>query len=206
MTPPKGAVVLFDGKDTSAWVQRDKGEACKWDVIDGSLVVKNGTSDIVTKQEFGDYRLHLEFWLPYLPDKKDQSRANSGVYNQGRYEIQILDNYNNPTYKAGGVGSLYAQKDPDQNAVLPPETWNIYDIVFRAARVGKDGKLVSKPMISVWHNGLRIHRNVEIAGPVTVAGIEGPWITKGPILLQNHGAPVRFRNIWIVEEPRAQQL
>ncbi|MEZ0324716.1 MAG: DUF1080 domain-containing protein [Fimbriimonas sp.] len=200
---PKGAIVLFDGRDTSAWVQRDDKSPCKWDVIDGALVVKNGTSDIMTKQEFGDYRLHLEFWLPNLPDRKDQAKANSGVYNQGRYEIQILDSFNNPTYKFGGVGSIYAQKDPDQNAVKPPENWNIYDIVLRSARVDAKGDLVSKPRISVWHNGLRIHRDVEINTPMTAAGIEGKWVTKGPIMLQNHGAPVRFRNIWIVEDKRS---
>ncbi len=197
---PKNAIVLFDGKDTSSWVQRDNGGPSQWDVIDGSLVVKNGTSDIMTRQEFGDYRLHLEFWMPNLPNAKDQGKANSGVYNQGRYEIQILDNFNNPTYKFGGVGSLYAQKDPDQNAVIPPENWNIYDILLRSARLDAAGKVLEKPRISVWHNGLRIHRDVEINTPMTAAGMEGQWVTKGPIMLQNHGAPVRFRNIWITEE------
>ena len=197
---PKGAISLFNGRDTSAWVQRDNGAPCKWDVIDGSLVVKSGTSDIMTKQEFGDYRLHIEFWLPLMADQKDQGRANSGVYNQGRYEIQVLDNYNNPTYKFGGIGAIYNQKDPDQNAIKPPQNWNIYDIVFRAARLDANGKLISKPRISVWHNGLRIHKDVEIAN-ATTAGIEENWVTKGPIMLQNHGAPVRYRNIWIVETP-----
>jgi hypothetical protein len=195
--PPKGAVVLFDGKDTSAWVQRDTKEPCKWDVMDGTLVVKAGVSDIMTKQEFGDYHLHLEFWLPNQPNRRDQDRSNSGVYNQGRYEIQILDSYQNPTYKFGGVGALYGIKDPDKNAVLPPENWNIYDIVFRSARLDAGGTLIAKPRISVWHNGLRVHKDVEIPNPGTTAGLEGKWTTKGPILLQNHGSPIRFRNIWI---------
>jgi hypothetical protein len=200
LAPPKNAIVLFDGKDTSQWIQRDTKGPCLWDVVDGSLQVKSGTSDIMTKREFGDYRLHIEFWLPLMADQKDQGRANSGVYNQGRYEIQVLDSFNNPTYKAGGVGSLYAQKDPDAYAIKPPETWNIYDIVLKSARLDKNGKLISKPVISVWHNGIRIHRNVEIETPMTAAGVDGTWVDKGPILLQNHGAPVRYRNIWIVEQ------
>jgi hypothetical protein len=195
---PPNAIVLFDGKDTSEWVMRDGGKPFSWDVVDGAMVVKAGQSDIMTKQEFGDYRLHLEFYIPLEANKKDQARSNSGVYNQGRYEIQILDSFNNPTYKAGGVGSLYSQKDPDQYAIKPPENWNIYDIIFRAARLGPDGKPVEKPRISVWHNGIRIHRDVEINTPGTASGLDAKWVTKGPILLQNHGSPVRFRNIWIV--------
>lgn len=198
LKPPANAVVLFDGKDASAWVHRRTGEPCKWTVKDGALVVTPGQPDILTKREFGDYRLHIEFWLPLEADKTDQARANSGVYNQGRYEIQVLDSWKNKTYATGGCGAIYGQKDPDKDAIRPPETWNSYDIEFEAARVA-DGKLVSKPRITVWHNGVKIHDDVEIEKSTT-AGIEGPWVTKGPILLQNHGSPVRFRNIWIVEK------
>jgi hypothetical protein len=197
--PPPGAIPLFDGSNTSEWVHRRSSEPCKWDVTDGALVVKAGTTDILTKREFGDYRLHLEFWLPLMADKKDQARANSGVYNHGRYEIQILDGWNNTTYAFGGCGAIYGQKDPDKDAIKPPENWNSYDIVLRGARLDAAGKLLAKPRMSVWHNGICIHRDVEIEKPSTTAGLEGSWKARGPILLQNHGAPVRFRNIWIVE-------
>lgn len=196
--PPEGAIVLFDGKDTSEWVHRRSGEACKWIVDHGYLQAKAGTSDIVTKRKFGDYRLHLEFWLPLMSDQTDQARANSGVYNQGRYEVQILDSYNNKTYPFGGCGAIYGQKDPDKDAIKPPENWNTYDITLKAARVDRNGKLVSKPRVSVLHNGIKIHDDVEIEKPFTTSGIEGEWAARGPILLQNHGSPVRFKNIWIV--------
>jgi hypothetical protein len=157
---------------------------------------RNGP-DIVTKRDFGDFRLHMEFWLPLDLQAKDQGRSNSGVYCQGRYEVQILDSYKNPTYPFGGCGAIYGQKDPDTDAIKPPENWNTYDILFQSARLDKAGKLISKPRMSVWHNGIRIHRDVEI-DKSTTAGIEGPWVDKGPIMLQNHGNPIRFRNIWIV--------
>jgi hypothetical protein len=197
--PPPGAIVLFDGKDTSAWVHRGSGEPIKWDVVDGALVVKAGTPDIQTVRTFGDYRLHIEFQLPLMPDAKDQGRANSGVYNQGRYEIQVLDSYNNPTYQFGGCGAIYGQKDPDTDAIVPPGWWNTYDILYRAPRFDAAGAVTEKPRISVWHNGIRIHRDVELQGNATTSGIDGPPVAKGPILLQNHGAPVHYRNIWIVE-------
>lgn len=196
---PANAVVLFDGSDTSAWIQRrDKGP-CKWDVVDGELVVNTGQSEIMTKREFGDYRLHIEFCLPLEADKKDQARANSGVYNQGRYEVQILDNWNNPTYPMGGCGALYSLKDPDKDVIAPPGWWNTYDILMTSAKLDSTGKLVAKPRITVWHNGVKIHNNFEIDRPQTAAGIDGPWVNKGPILLQNHGSKIRFRNIWLVE-------
>lgn len=196
--PPPGAIVLFDGKDTSAWVHRKSGEPCAWEVVDGALVVKPGTPDLMTKQEFGDYRLHIEFWLPLMPDRSGQGRANSGVYNHGRYEIQMLDSWENSTYQFGGCGAIYGQKDPDQNTIKPPETWNTYDILFYAPRFDSEGNLLAKPRISVWHNGIRIHRDIEIEKSPTTAGLEGPRPRKGPVLLQNHGSPLRFRNIWLV--------
>ncbi len=213
---PAGAIVLFDGSNTSEWVHRDTGAPCGWDVIDGALTVKAGTTDIQTKREFRDYRLHIEFQLPSMPDAQGQGRANSGVYNLGRYEVQVLDSYENPTYAFGGCGALYGQKDPDADAIRPPGWWNTYDIVFRAPRLvflgngtGRIGPISERrdavvkvrelPRISVWHNGIRIHRDVELKGNATTSGIEGPTRGIGPILLQNHGAPIRYRNIWIVE-------
>lgn len=192
---PKGAIVLFDGKDTSAWVQPN-GKPAAWEIKDGAMEV--GSSDIRTKQEFGSYRLHAEFWLPYMPQAKGQARANSGLYNQGRYEIQILDSYNNPTYPTAGCGGLYSIKDPDRNAIIRPEAWNMYDILFTAAKFDAKGKVVANPRITVWHNGIKIHNDVELIEPEERAKALGPHKPKGPILLQNHGNPVRFRNIWIV--------
>lgn len=194
---PPGAIVLFNGTDTSAWKHRNTNEPFGWKVENGEMIVTAGKPDIMTKQEFGDFRLHLEFWLPLMANARDQGRANSGVYSQGRYEIQILDNWNNKTYANGGIGAIYGQKDPDKDAIVPPEWWNTYDILFRSARLDSAGKLLEKPRISVWHNGIRIHNNVEIQKSTT-AGIEGPWVDKGPILIQNHGNPIHFRNIWIV--------
>ena|SRR5579862_9249085 len=196
--PPRGAVVLFDGNDTSQWCERGSKEDCKWDVVDGCLVVKAGQPDLMTRREFGDYRLHLEFWLPLMADQTSQGRANSGVYNHGRYEIQVLDSYKNPTYQFGGCGAIYGQKDPDKNAILPPEQWNSYDITFRAPRFDDAGKLIEKPRITVIHNGIKIHDNVEINGDGTGGGLGGPQPKVGPIMLQNHGDPIKFRNIWIV--------
>ena len=205
IAPPKNAIVLFDGKDTSAWQEMGSKNPIRWEIKDGTMTVTQGSEDIRTKQEFGDYKLHVEFWLPLMADAKSQGRANSGVYNQGLYEVQILDSYNNPTYKYGGCGALYAQKDPDKDAIKPPETWNTYDIDFRAPRFDAEGKMTERPRISVLHNGIKIHDNVEIINAVADAAKNGPIPKVGPIKLQNHGNPVRFRNIWIVPINSAKQ-
>lgn len=196
--PPRGAIVLFNGKDASAWHQRGSTDACKWDIVDGALVAKVGTGDIVSNQLFGDYRLHVEFWLPLLANESGQGRSNSGVYQQGRYEIQVLDSYHNPTYKAGGCGAIYDFKDPDKDAIIPPEHWNSYDITFRAARYGPDGKITENPRITVIHNGVKIHDNVELTIPNTGGALGDLPPGQGPIMLQEHGAPVRFRNVWVL--------
>lgn len=199
---PKGAIALFDGKDASGWVQTD-GQPCAWKVADGCMEVTAGSKSIRTKQVFGSYRLHAEFWLPYMPNAEGQGKANSGLYNQGRFEVQILDSYNNPTYPMGGCGALYAVKDPDHNAIVRPESWNTYDILFTAAKFDAAGKAIANPRISVWHNGIRIHNDVEIIEAAEYAKVNGPLVPTGPILLQNHGNPVRFRNIWIAPmEPK----
>ena len=195
---PKDAIVLFDGKGTSAWLDWDTSKPCRWPVKLGSLEVNVGTSDIFTKRQFGDYRLHVEFWLPRMPKMKGQNRANSGVFNQGRYEVQVLDSWNNPTYRFGGCGAIYGQKDPDRNSIRPPETWNAYDILFRAPQFDSTGKLITRPRISVWQNGIKIHDDVEIVKALEWYALEGPIPPKGPIRLQNHYCPVRYRNIWIV--------
>ncbi|HVN78736.1 MAG TPA: DUF1080 domain-containing protein [Terriglobia bacterium] len=197
--PPQGAVILFDGKDLSAWKHRDTGEAAKWKIVDGAMEVTPGTPDLITIQDFGDYQLHVEFNIPVLPGNlKSQERGNSGVYNHGRYEIQVLDSFNNETYANGMCGSIYEQKEPDINACKPAGQWQSYDITFRGPRLGVDHKVVEKPRITVYHNGILIHDNVEILADFTRAGMSGPVPKEGPILLQNHGSKVRYRNIWIV--------
>jgi len=196
--PPRGAVVLFDGTSADKWHQRGSNQPCKWRLEDACLVVKPGESDIVTNEIFGDYRLHVEFWLPYMANESGQGRANSGVYQQGRYEIQVLDSYKNPTYKAGGCGAIYSFKDPDKDAILPPQEWNTYDVTFRAARFDASGKQTENPRITVIHNGIKIHDNVELTIEHTGGSMDGLPPGQGPIVLQNHGAPVRFRNIWIL--------
>jgi len=195
--PPKGAIILFDGKDTSQWVERGSNAPCGWDVADGCLIVKAGHPDLMTKQEFGDYRLHVEFWLPLMADQTSQGRANSGVYNQGRYELQVLDSYHNPTYQFGGCGAIYGQHDPDHDAIKPPEEWNSYDITFRAPRFDAAGKMTEKPRITVYHNGIEIHNNFELQH-ATPGGLDESQPKTGPIMLQNHGDPIKFRNIWIL--------
>jgi hypothetical protein len=196
--PPRGATILFGGKSTEAWVHRGNGEPCAWEITsEGNLKVTAGKPDILSKEKWGDFDLHLEFKIPLMPDKKGQERGNSGVYLHGLYEIQILDAYNNETYKYGGCGAIYEQKDPDKNACKPPEEWQTYDIQFRAPRFGADGKITEKPVVSVVWNGVKVHDKVEINHP-TRASLDTPPAAEGPIMLQNHGTPVQYRNIWLV--------
>ncbi len=195
---PRRAIKLFDGKSLDAWVHRGSNAPCGWTVLpDGALLVTSGFPDILTKQKFRDFQLHVEFKIPLMPKAEGQGRGNSGVYMHGLYEIQVLDAYNNPTYKAGGCGSIYEQKDPDVNACKPPEHWQAYNITFRAPRFSADGKMTEKPRVSVIWNGVKVHNNVEIEHP-TRASLDGAMTAEGPIMLQNHGNPVQFRNVWIV--------
>jgi len=196
--PPKGAIILFDGKDTSAWVHRGTGEPCAWPVIDGAMEINIQKPDLLTKQEFGDFRLHLEFNIPPMPDKRGQGRGNGGVYLQGRYEIQILDSYQNETYPTGACGAIYGQKAPDSNAAKPPGKWQTYDITFYAARFDANGKQIARPRVTVLWNDVKVHDNVEITLDIGVAGLERNRSAIGPILLQNHGCKVKFRNIWVL--------
>jgi hypothetical protein len=196
--PPAGSIILFDGKDLSAWKHRGTGEAAKWAIVDGVAEVTPGTPDLITRQEFGDFQLHVEFNIPVLPPEvKSQERGNSGVYMHGHYEVQILDSFNNETYKNGMCGSIYEQKEPDINACKPAGEWQTYDITFRSPRFGPDGKLTERARITVWHNEILIHKDIEIQQDFTRAGMEGPPPKTGPILLQNHGSKVRYRNIWV---------
>jgi hypothetical protein len=196
--PPPGAEVLFDGKDLSGWVALN-GKPAPWKVEDGTMEVGHG--DIMTKEKFGpDFQLHVEFWLPLMADKKDQARANSGVYLQGRYEIQVLDSYKNETYANGSVGALYGiiapDKEAQQKAVKPPEQWNTYDITFRAPRVDDKGKVTEKGRLTVVLNGVTIIDDGKF-DHVTGGALDEKMGTPGPLRLQDHGCKVRYRNIWL---------
>jgi hypothetical protein len=196
--PPKGAVVLFNGKDLSGWVTRG-GKSAEWKIDDGSMEVRGG--DIRTKDKFGpDFRLHVEFWLPLMEKASGQGRANSGVYLQGRYEIQVLDSYKNDTYANGSVGALYGiiapNKEAQQKAVKPPQEWNTYDITFHAPRVDEGGKVTEKGRLTVVLNGVTLIDDGTF-DHVTGGALDTKIGQPGPLLLQDHGCKVRYRNIWI---------
>lgn len=196
--PPEGAVVLFDGKDLDNWVQargKDAGKPATWELVQGdAMQVKGG--DIVTRREFdGHFLLHVEFRVPYMPDKTGQGRGNSGVYLQGRYEVQVLDSYglNSQDNDCGGI---YKVARPQVNACKAPTIWQAYDIEFTAP-VFEGGKKVKPAKISVIQNGKTIHKDVEIHLDNTVSGLGGDPSKPGPIMLQDHGNPVQYRNIWL---------
>jgi hypothetical protein len=190
--PPADAIVLFDGKDLSQW---KNGE--NWEVKDGVATSKK--SDISTKESFGDCQLHIEFATPEKVEGKGQGRGNSGVYLMGRYEVQILDSFDNPTYFDGQCAAVYKQSPPMVNACRKPGEWQSYDILFTAPRFAEDGKVLRPAYVTVIHNGVAVHNHFELLGgtfydrpPAYQKHAE-----KLPINLQFHGNPVRFRNIWI---------
>ena len=194
VAPPPGATVLFDGKDLTGWTDMG-GSPASWKVMDGYMEV--GKGDIRTKETYGpDFQLHVEFWLPLMADKKDQARANSGVYLQGRYEVQVLDSYMNPTYPKGECGALYLILGTSKNANKPPEQWQTYDITFRSPRVDDGGKVTKKGVLNVVFNGEMVIDNGEF-DKVTGGAMDNKLATPGPIRLQDHGCKVRYRNIWL---------
>ena len=208
---PAGAIVLFDGTSLDNWMSRNGKDPAKWKLVDGgTMQVGTGTGDIITKQKFdGRFKLHVEFRVPYEPTKSGQGRGNSGVYLQGRYEVQVLDSYGIPAEKLaqGDCCGIYGVAKPAVNACKAPTVWQSYDIDFQAP-VCKDGKPAEPGVISVVFNGVKIHDGVRIARKdkdgkeeivtVTTAGLASDPCTPGPILLQDHGNPVQFRNIWLV--------
>ncbi len=218
---PSDAVVLFDGTDMSKW-QDGGGKEAKWKIVDNAMESVPKSGFVYSKEEFGDCQLHIEFASPENVKGKGQGRGNSGVYLMGAFEVQVLDSFENPTYPDGSAGSVYGQYPPQVNASRGPGQWQAYDIVFRRPRFDNQGKLSEKARITVLHNGVLIQDAVLALGPTQ-------WIqhksyealknkTTGPIGLQDHGNPVRYRNIWVrrlVEEdqlppedqyPQAKQL
>jgi len=194
---PSDAVVLFDGTDFSKW-QGERGDV-KWKIEDGYMETTK-TGRIRTKDEFGDFQMHLEFATPSKIEGSGQGRGNNGVNIFGRYEIQILDSYNNQTYADGQAAALYGQTPPLANASRPPGEWQTYDIIFESARWDDSGKLVKKANATVLHNGVVVHHKRELYGNTgwrIVGNYDRPHPPKGFIELYEHGNPVRFRNIWI---------
>ncbi len=195
--PPKDALVLFDGKNLDNWNQRD-GKAPQWKLLEGGIMQAD-KQDIVTKEKFdGSFKLHVEFRVPYMPDKKDQARGNSGVYVQGRYEVQVLDSYGLDS-KNNDCGAIYEVAAPSVNACKAPTVWQSYDIEFTAPKC-EGGKKTEPPVITVLHNGVKIHDKLKITSDNTRAGLGGDVCEPGPIMLQFHGDPVQFRNVWLVKE------
>jgi hypothetical protein len=199
--PPSGALILFDGKDVSAWVYKD-GRPAAWPIVNGVLTCKSGTGNIYTRKKFGSAQIHVEFATPDMPNAHGQARGNSGVYLQGRYEIQILDSFHNPTYSNGSAGALYGQYAPLVNVSRPPKEWQSYDIVFRAPKCGADRKITPAGTVTVLQNGVLVQDHVTIQGRTTSSDDTDPC-EDGPLMLQDHFHPdvketfMQFRNIWI---------
>lgn len=202
VAPPADAVVLFDGADLSGWRDAAGGPA-KWKVRDGYIESVPNSGYLFTAGTFGDVQLHVE-WAAPLPAKgRGQGRGNSGVFLMGLYEVQVLDSFENETYADGQAAAVYGQYPPLANACLPPGEWQAYDIAFRRPRFDAAGAAVRPARLTVWHNGILVQDNVEAWGPTT-------WLQsmpytahadKLPLSLQDHGNPVRFRNLWLRELP-----
>jgi len=220
--PPSDAIILFDGTDLSGWHTPKYGYGARmdnvediikvkkehpsfsdaqWIVKDGYMEVKPGSGAIETKQAFGDIQLHIEWLSPVMPGKADQGYGNSGVFLMGLYEVQVLNSYENITYPNGQAGALYKQSIPMVNASRPPGEWQSYDIVFNAPRFDDENELIRPATITVFHNGVLIQNNFQLEGPCIYIGkpYYTPHDNKLPLLLQDHGDKVRFRNIWVRE-------
>ena len=194
--PPSDAIVLFGGKDLSAF---EGGE--KWLVKDGVATSRGG--GITTKASYGDCQMHVEWAAPEKVEGEGQGRGNSGIYLQGHYEVQILDSYQNTTYFDGQCASIYKQWPPLVNACRKPGQWQTYDILFEAPRFAKDGKVQRPAYITVLHNGIVVQNHSEVQGTTAWdrAPAYEPHADRLPLHIQDHGNPVRFRNIWLRELP-----
>ena len=202
--PPSDAIVLFDGKDLSKWAQAgqgaDRGKTvdAKWKVGDGYFEVAPRTGDLFTREKFGSIQLHIEWMEPAGIRGRSQDRGNSGVYFMSRYEIQVLDAWENPTYADGQAGAMYGQWPPLANPARKPGEWNTYDIAFEAPRF-ENGKLARPGYQTVFYNGVLVHVHKEILGATVYRAVAkySPHGAEEPLLLQDHGHPMRFRNVWL---------
>jgi hypothetical protein len=202
MDAPSDAIVLFDGKNLSEnWTKAD-GTEPGWQVADGCATVVKGAGNIKTKREFNDFQLHIEWRSPSEVVGESQGRGNSGIFLQGLYELQVLDNYNNRTYRNGQAGSFYKQHPPLVNVCKGPGVWQVYDVIYTAPRFNANGTYFTPPYVTVLQNGVLVQNHVALRGPTEYIGIpeyfEKPH-GAGPIELQDHGNPVSYRKIWIRE-------
>ncbi|MCF2949577.1 DUF1080 domain-containing protein [Paraglaciecola aquimarina] len=219
---PSDAVILFDGKDLSAWNTTPFGEGVRvdrtasflneyqakpatkpaaWTVENGNIVAGAGKGAIATTQEFGDMQLHIEWMIPVLANTSGQAYGNSGVFLMGLYELQVLNSFENPTYSNGQAASIYKQHSPLVNASRKPGEWQTYEVFFTAPRFTSSGTLISPAKMTVVHNGVLVQHNAILEGPTAFIGKSYyvPHAEKLPIVLQDHNNPVRFRNIWVRE-------
>ena len=210
--PPSDAIILFDGNNMDSWEHVRTGEPSKWNIDNGILTVANGTGTLVSKQSFSDIQMHIE-WRPSAEIVgAGQSRGNSGIFMQSLFEIQMLDSWDNPTYVNGQAGSVYHQYPPLVNASNPPGEWQNYDLVFKAPVYNREGQLEAPAYITLFHNGVLVLNHVEVLGstfprvPEYSAACEPYEIGetmdctgKLPLLLQDHGQVMSFRNIWLRE-------
>jgi hypothetical protein len=209
-TAPSDATVLFSGSDISQWVAMD-GSPTKWVAREGALECVPGSGYARTLQAFGDCQLHVEWAAPNPPHGESQGRGNSGLFfGFGRYEVQVLDSYEAKTYADGAAASIYGQYPPLVNASLPPGKWQTYDVIWTAPRFDAEGALISKAHVTVLHNGILVQNNVELTGPTGWIG-RVPYKAhpeRTPIAFQDHGNPVRYRNVWVRElgNPRHKEF
>jgi hypothetical protein len=202
--PPRdarGVVTLFSGQPlemAANWLKVDGKTPADWPVAKGAMTVGKGL--IISRYRFTDFHLHLELRTPWMPDKHGQGRGNSGVFLQGRYEVQVLDSYGLADPGTGDCGAVYAQSAPLVNACKPPTAWQTFDYIFRAPRFDADGKLTEPARVTVIQNGLVVQNNTVITGPNNPE-LYGKLSEPGPITLQDHHNPVQYRNIWVVPLP-----
>ncbi len=202
--PPSDAVVLFDGTSLAEWQRADSaGGPAMWLVKDGYMEVAAGTGAITTRRAFGSVQLHIEWRAPLPAKGEGQERGNSGVFLMSHYEIQVLDSYDNVTYADGQAAAVYGQTPPLVNASRPPGVWQTYDIIFHRPVFGADSSVVGPARVTVFHNGVLVHDNVAITGWTVHNRVATyrPHADRLPLLLQDHGAPVRYRNVWVRELP-----
>lgn len=195
--PPSDAVILFDGTDLSGWASSKDGSEAQWKVESGWMEVVPGTGNIQTKQHFGDCQLHVEWAAPTVVKGESQGRGNSGAFLMALYEIQVLDCYDNPTYPDGTTAAIYGQYPPLVNACRKPGDWQTYDILWEGPRF-EGNNLIRPAYLTVFHNGIVVHNHTALNGPTTHREIlpYTPHPPAGPLMLQDHGDLVRFRNLW----------
>ncbi len=200
---PSDAIILMgEGLSLDSEWTNDKGEKPQWSYENGIATVAKGSGIIKTKREFQDFQLHVEWRTPSEVAGESQGRGNSGIFLQGVYELQVLDNYNNRTYRNGQAGSIYKQYAPLVNVCKAPGEWQTYDVIYTAPRFNEDSTYFTRPAVTVLQNGVLVQNHVELRGPTEYIGIPEYSVKlhgNGPVILQDHGNPVSFRNIWIRE-------